>query len=240
MDIKRRQPIGIELVKRNILTEEQVQAALDYQKKNPSEKLGDIIYNLKLCDPERLIEAMGDILGEKTILLTEDDIKIKMDDYMSIDMLKKNRAVIFDVDTGRVKVCFSSSSNKKTVDSIRMLLLNKGLVMDKYITFKACIDNVLNSQGNNVTEELNTSSDTTEIIDSIIRNGMERRASDIHIEPLEDKIRIRYRIDGQLFEIADIAKDKQRQVTGRMKAISNMHQEKQESQDRKNITISRI
>lgn len=78
------------------------------------------------------------------------------------------------------------------------------------------------------------SSDVTSLVDNVIRNGMERRASDIHFEPMESKIRIRYRIDGQMFEIAELSKEKQAQIIGRLKAISNMHQEKQESQDRKN------
>lgn len=60
---------------------------------------------------------------------------------------------------------------------------------------------------------------------------MEKRASDIHIEPLEKIVRVRYRIDGQLVDAAQIDKDKQAQIIGRLKAISNMHQEKQESQD---------
>jgi len=69
------------------------------------------------------------------------------------------------------------------------------------------------------------------MMDTIIREGMKKRASDIHIEPLRDEIRVRYRIDGELYTEAKIAKDKQSQVIGRLKAISNMHQEKQESQD---------
>ena len=60
---------------------------------------------------------------------------------------------------------------------------------------------------------------------------MEKRASDIHIEPEENSIRVRYRIDGELVTAATIEKDKQAQLIGRLKAISNMHQEKQESQD---------
>ena len=60
---------------------------------------------------------------------------------------------------------------------------------------------------------------------------MEKRASDIHIEPLVNEVRVRYRIDGELFTAAKIPKDKQQQVIGRLKAISNMHQEKQEAQD---------
>ena len=60
---------------------------------------------------------------------------------------------------------------------------------------------------------------------------MEKRASDIHIEPMQDGMRVRYRIDGVLINEANIGKEKQAQIIGRLKAISNMHQEKQESQD---------
>ena len=69
---------------------------------------------------------------------------------------------------------------------------------------------------------------------------MSKRASDIHIEPQENNIRVRYRIDGVLLTVATLSKEKQNQIIGRLKAISNMHQEKQESQDRQNITISRL
>ena len=70
-----------------------------------------------------------------------------------------------------------------------------------------------------------------ELVDNIIKQGMEKRASDIHIEPLAEEIRVRYRIDGELVTATKISKDKQAQVIGRLKAISNMHQEKQEAQD---------
>lgn len=68
-------------------------------------------------------------------------------------------------------------------------------------------------------------------MDKDIKTGMDKRASDIHIEPMETSIRVRYRIDGDLVTVASIEKSKQSQLVGRLKAISNMHQEKQESQD---------
>ena len=69
------------------------------------------------------------------------------------------------------------------------------------------------------------------MVDTIIKTGIEKRASDIHIEPMATSIRVRYRIDGELFTAANLDKEKQVQIIGRLKAISNMHQEKQESQD---------
>ena len=73
--------------------------------------------------------------------------------------------------------------------------------------------------------------DITGLIDTILKTAMEKRASDIHIEPLEDRIRVRFRIDGELVTVANLDKNSQPQIVGRLKAISNMHQEKQESQD---------
>ena len=75
-------------------------------------------------------------------------------------------------------------------------------------------------------KKIDVNADISELVNSIIKNGMEKRASDIHIEPEENSIRVRYRIDGELVTAATIEKDKQAQLIGRLKAISNMHQEK--------------
>ena len=236
MDVKRRQPIGIELVKKGIVGEEQISRALEYQKAHPKEKLGDIIHDLGLCDSQKLLQAIGEIFGEKTMLITPHDVKVKMEEYISPDVLRQNNAILFDVQDGRAKVCFSDTANRKAIETVRLLLLNRGLVMDRYISFKSNIDSVLDNMSGKVSDKINISSDITAMVDSIIKTGMEKRASDIHFEPMENKVRIRYRIDGQLFEVAEIAKDKQQQLIGRLKAISNMHQEKQEAQDGRIIT----
>ena len=47
MEMRRRLPIGVELVKRNIVTESDIEKALEYQRKHPNTKLGDILNILK-------------------------------------------------------------------------------------------------------------------------------------------------------------------------------------------------
>ena len=230
MDSKRRQPLGIELVKRGIVTEEDIQRALDYQKAEPKKKIGDILNILRACDPYVLINAMGEILDEKAIYLKESDIKINILDYISIDIARQYKAIPFEEVNGRIKVCFADTSNKRAVETVRLLLLNKGLIMEKYITFETNIDLILNSfSGSN--ESIDVSADVSGFIDSVIKTAMEKRASDIHIEPMQEGLRVRYRIDGVLINAANVGKEKQSQIIGRLKAISNMHQEKQESQD---------
>lgn len=227
----RRQPIGIELVRRGIINESDISKALEYQRVHPNKKIGDILNILGACDSYILIQAIGDVLGERGIVLEEHDLKLKVEDYISLDVLRQNKAIPFEVENGRIKVCFADSTNRRAVESIRLLLLNKGLIMDRYITFESNILNVLKSLEGKGTNDIKSTSDITGLIDTIIKKAMDKRASDIHIEPMEDTLRIRYRIDGELYTVGNLEKDKQSQIIGRIKAISNMHQEKQESQD---------
>ena len=231
MATNQRQPLGIELVRRGIVKQEDIREALEYQKTHAKEKLGDILNDLKLANPRVLLDAMGEILGEKVFYLTETDVKIDVTRYISLDIAKEANVVPFEVQDGIIKVCFSDISNKQQVETVRLLMLNKGLVMERYITFKSNIEEVLSSISNISTETIDTEATGTSIVDNIIRTGMAKRASDIHIEPLEKEIRVRYRIDGKLLTVAKVDKEKQVQIIGRLKAISNMHQEKQEPQD---------
>ena len=225
------QPIGIELAKRNLISEVDINKALDYQRSHPGKKLGDIINILGLCDPNQLISAIGEILDEKAILLEQGHIRINSQEYISPDIMRHNKAVPFDIEGNRIKVCFSDTSKRKAIDTVRLLLLNKGLAMEKYITFESNIEKILRDMEGVVSETINTGTDTTGLVDSIIKTGMEKRASDIHFEPMQDELRVRYRIDGELVTAVSIEAEKQSQIIGRLKAISNMHQEKQESQD---------
>lgn len=231
MDNKRRGPIGIELVRRGLVTEEDINKALDYQRENPNKKIIEIINILHLCDEYQLIEALGDILDEKSIILTKDDINLNIADYISMDVVRQNKAIPFDIIGNKIKVCFADTLNRRSVDTVRLILLNKGLIMERYITFEKNINDILESLEGVATETINSNTDTTGLVDSIIKNAMKKRASDIHIEPLENEVRVRYRIDGELVSAAKLPKDKQAQIIGRLKAISNMFQEKQESQD---------
>ena len=232
MDLKRRQPIGVELVKKGIVKEEDIEKALDYQRKHPNVKMGDCLYALDICDPYILITAIGEILGEKGILLSKNAIKVDMEEYISLDIAKKNKVIPFDIENGKIKVCFANTVDRKSIEAIRLLLLNKGLIMETYITFEKDIVQILKSLEGKATTDINEAGVTIiNLVDSIIKTGIEKRASDIHIEPMATAIRVRYRIDGELFTAANLDKEKQQQIIGRLKAISNMHQEKQEAQD---------
>ncbi|HCC03305.1 MAG TPA: hypothetical protein DEP51_00360, partial [Clostridiales bacterium] len=226
---------GIELVRRGIVDGEAIERAIQYQMEHPNKRIGDILYILKEADPERLVKEIADIIGEKGIYLTEDKISIDVTEYIPWDMMKQNKAVPFEIESAKIKVAFADvAGNKDSIKSIKMMLLNKGLVMEPYLAFETNIEEYFQKFESKAEEnmgDLEETNSVTELVDNIIKLAIEKRASDIHIEPQIDSVRVRFRIDGELFIMANIGKEKQPQMIGRLKAISNMHQEKQESQD---------
>lgn len=224
-------PIGVELVKKGVVTESDIDIAISYQQQHSEKKLGDILNILNLCPQRQLIEAMGDILGEKVIVLTVDDIRIDEQKYIPLELCKSCKAVLFDVYGKTAKVCFADTANSSAVEQIKMQLYKYDLIMEKYLTFETNIENVIRALESKKGSEISSFGDITRLVDTIIKSAIEKRASDIHIEPLSDSVRVRFRIDGELITVANIEKAKQQQLIGRLKAISNMHQEKQEAQD---------
>jgi len=231
MEIRKNIPIGIELVKKGLITEDDIQIALNYQKEHPGKKMGDILYILNITDSQRLLDAMGEILGEKTILLTPRDVKIDFLEYISLDIAVKYKAVPFEIIGSKIKVAFADGTNPRTIETVRLILLNKGLIMEKYLTFESLIEQILKSFSEENVETINVNKDIITLVNSIIKMAMDKRASDIHFEPVEEGIRVRYRIDGELLVITTVPNEKKDQLIGRLKAISNMHQEKQDSQE---------
>ena len=225
------QPMGIELVRRGVATEEAINKALEFQKTHPNKKIGDILHEMNLCNADSLIKAMGEVLNEKAINLTPDRVKVSLQDYLSLDVCREDLAIPFEVEGSKVKVAFADTTNKRAVDEVRLLFLNRGMIMERYLTFRGCIDQMLKSNEGQVSDEINPNTDISGLVDSIIKTAMAKRTSDIHIEPQENSIRVRYRIDGELYTAVTLDKDKQPQLVGRLKAISNMHQERQDSQD---------
>ena len=118
MEMRRKQPIGVELVKRVIVTEGDIDAALQYQRDHQNQKLGDILYTLEACEPNKLINAIGEILGTKGIILNVRTLKVKLTDYISLDVAKQNKAIPIEVSSGKIKVCFASTANKNAMDTV--------------------------------------------------------------------------------------------------------------------------
>lgn len=227
----KKNPLGVELVNAGLLTEESLDQALKYQKQHPDLKIGEIVDILNLCPKEELLEVLAKKLGERAVIL-ENNVDIDYLTYMSRDTVINNKAFPFSVSGNVIKVAFADPTNLEVVDTVKLQLLAKGLEMEKYVTLYSMIMNQVKNVKKVQDKFVNTDEkDTTVLVDNIILTAIKQRASDIHIEPMENKIRIRYRIDGDLVTVSELPKARQAMLTGRIKSIANMHQEITTDQD---------
>ncbi len=227
----RKNPIGLEFIKKGLLSDVQVNRVLEYQKDHRDLKFGEIVDILDMCDKNELLEIISNKLQYEGVMLDE-KLNIVPVDYLPRDIIINYRALPFALDGNKLSVAFADAQNMQKVKEIELMLMNAGFEMQIYITLYTSImkqiGDVRTVENKFVDKE---EKDTSKLIDNIIMTAISKRASDIHIEPLVDKIRVRFRIDGQLITATELPKDRQQIVTGRLKSIANMHQEITYDQD---------
>jgi len=235
---KKNVPLGVYLIRKNLITERDIDTALAYQKEHPEKKLGEIFHSLNLCSDEELLVALAERLNCKHVILPKNTFdKFKASDFIPYDTMRQHKVIPFgytDETKTKVMVAFADPENATVRKTVELILFNKNVKMEVYVTFASYIDtlfNELDKKSGKATEYEVAGQDITQLVDNIIRSAMVKRASDIHFEPMDSRMRIRFRIDGELVEVTSIDKQKQSYVIGRLKAISNMHQEKSENQD---------
>lgn len=227
----RKNPIGIEMVNAGLITQTQLDEVLMYQKNHPELKVGEIVDVLNMCDKKDLLKLLSDKLGVRAVVLNDNE-DIEYTQYLSRDTVVNNKAFPYEVDGTTVKVAFADPADAKSVDSVKLQLLNKGFEMEAYLTLYSMIMNQVKSVKNVQDEYVDSNEkDTTVLVDNIVLTAIKQRASDIHIEPMENRVRVRYRIDGDLVTVSELPKQRQAMITGRLKSISNMHQEITSDQD---------
>lgn len=227
-------PLGVTLIRKGLIKDADIDKAVEYQNTHKGIKLGEAFHILQLCDDQALINTIGEVIGFKAVQLRPATFKFDFTRYISMDIVKQHKVLPFEINENRIKVAFADPANKDVQKMIRLILLSKGLSMESYVTFESYINTIVKNIESKIEQDKALDSygkDTSQLIDNIIRSAMMKRASDIHIEPMEENVRVRYRIDGELIVVANIEKSKQAQVIGRLKSISNMHQEIQLSQD---------
>ena len=109
-------PVGLELVKRGVLTDKDVKKALEYQILHPGMRLVDIIEKLEIADRNVLLEETG---------IKPEDITIPLTEYYPLDIAKITKAIPFAVNNGRLRVAFSRPNDEESLKKIRLLALRK-------------------------------------------------------------------------------------------------------------------
>lgn len=252
--------IGDVLVAAGAITEEQLQEGLAKQKET-GRKLGNALVDLGFISNDMLITVLTTQLGIDYIELKGAKIEEKVIHMVPENMVTKYQAIPIEIDSDNpniLKVAMADPMDIMAMDDIGlvtnlqvepMLASEEGIrnAIDKYYgsaqameAAEAYRQEQQNVLGGGDEEEGNEEIDNSPIVllvKQIIEGGVRQRASDIHIEALENSVRVRYRIDGALKQVMSYDLSILAGITARIKIIGGMDiAEKRKPQDGR-ITI---
>lgn len=219
---KSKKRLGDILVSNDLITEEQLKEALEAQK-GKDKLLGDVIVELGFLTSEEITEALRTQLNLESVKLGEitiPDTVLRLD--TDVNFFKRNVCIPFEIDGNNLKVAVSDPLNTISLDD---LSVKTGLRAVPYIASKneifTAIDKYFGSEAMQeliksfnksdfavVTNDEETDTDDEDapmikLVNAIFEQAVHMKASDIHIEPMENRVRVRYRVDGDLVEQKD-------------------------------------
>ena len=237
--------IGDVLVAAGAITEEQLQEGLAKQKET-GRKLGNALVDLGFISNDMLITVLTTQLGIDYIELKGAKIEEKVIHMVPENMVTKYQAIPIEIDPDNpniLKVAMADPMDIMAMDDIGlvtnlqvepMLASEEGIknAIDKYYgsaqameAAEAYRQEQQNVLGGGDEEEGNEEIDNSPIVllvKQIIEGGVRQRASDIHIEALENSVRVRYRIDGALKQVMSYDLSILAGITARIKIIGGM------------------
>lgn len=252
--------IGDVLVAAGAITEEQLQEGLAKQKKT-GRKLGNALVDLGFISNDMLITVLTTQLGIDYIELKGAKIEDKVIHMVPESMVTKYQAIPIEVDPDNpniLKVAMADPMDIMAMDDIGlvtnlqvepMLASEEGIknAIDKYYGSAQAMEaaeayrqeqqSVLGGDDEDNSNDEVDNSPIVLLVKQIIEGGVRQRASDIHIEALENSVRVRYRIDGALKQVMSYDLSILAGITARIKIIGGMDiAEKRKPQDGR-ITI---
>lgn len=257
MVAKTRKKIGEYLVEQEKITQEQLNLVLEEQKKT-GKRIGEILIDGGYITEDDFLDALEMQLGVQRVSI--EMLNIEPEIVKLIPETLANRHTLFPVavNGNRIQVVMHDPLNIFAMDDVRIasgyevdpLLGSKETIKNaigKYYSgqlVKKAADelskeNLLNAGDIENEEEFENikNAPVVKLIDSIINNAVKARASDIHIEPFEKYIKIRYRIDGELMEVLRPSKESLGALVTRIKILANLNiAEKRIPQDGRIIT----
>ena len=249
--------LGQILLDEGKVTLSDLESAIAIQK-SEGKKMSQVLVEKEIVSEESMVDAISKEIGVEKIDLAEVKIDKKVLKLVSQNLCKKYNLIPFEIDGKKIKVALADPLNIFAIDDVRIVT---GMKVETYIATKTqinkCIEvNYSKQQLNKAAEDLlketmsskNQDADVEELddvknapvvkmVDQIFKNAIEMRTSDIHIEPYEDEIRIRYRIDGKLHLINTLSIESLAPLVTRIKILANLNiAEKRIPQDGKIIT----
>ena len=248
--------LGDLLIQQNVLTQEQLQEALQMQK-GTHKKIGEILVEEGFITEEMITRALEAQMGLKTVQLRGLTVPKEVKDLVDVKLLKKYTVFPFELDPYNANILHLAMADPLDIEAIDDIAIVTNMQVEPYIATRRDVKSAIDrNYGEAETiEAVNrfareraqlrgnvaaTVGDDSEINDapivqlvrSILEQAVRQRASDIHIEALETKVRVRYRIDGALCSRMEYDNSLLPAISTRIKIMGGMDiAEKRKPQD---------
>lgn len=243
--------IGELLITEGLVDESQLKKALEEQKKT-KDSLGTILVKLGFVSETDLTNALGKQLGVASVDLSHFEIDAKVLSVIPEDIARKYKVIPLHRMGYTITLAMANPTNVLAIDDIKFRTgYNVEAVVSAETSIMRAIDKYYGSAGSSAEEMtkslgddvnlaefeiVNTEDDVNEmemknqaedepivkLVNSIIGTAVAQRASDIHIEPYEKTLRVRFRVDGQLQQVLEPKKSLQNAIVSRIKIMSNL------------------
>lgn len=242
---KKRMKLGEILLSWGLITQEGLTEALQYGLEH-RKRIGESLVELGQCNEDDVAKALAQQFGWEYVDL--DKLPVDKDAHTLIPtkLIQEYQVLPLGQDGHRLKVIMTDPLDLGTLDLLRFRL-NKEIVpslaapgkvkryIDKFIDVQgdvlsktmASIDQEAKAEGGDgkgkkVAVEEDADAPIIRLVNLIITEAVHSRASDIHIEPMGNRVRVRYRIDGSCVLRDDIPKNMQAAVITRFKIMSGI------------------
>ncbi|AST06604.1 type II secretion system protein GspE [Anoxybacillus flavithermus] len=235
MKKQERKRLGDLLIEAGLITKEQLEETL--KEKAPGQKLGDALLQRGYITEQQLIEVLEFQLGIPHVSLYRYPIDPKLMNLVPKEFAKRNMLIPLKQEGDRLFVAMADPMDFFAIDDLRLstgfhievAIASKDDILraiNKYYDIDDSVEEFLNiAPVQEVREQEKLAEDDSPIVklvNQILQLAVEQRASDIHIDPHETKVVIRYRIDGILRTERALPKHMQGMLTARIKILANM------------------
>ncbi|MGI5891669.1 MAG: GspE/PulE family protein [Bacillota bacterium] len=238
-------PIGEMLKQYGYITEEQLRKALNYQRQNKSKYLSTILIEMGYLKENQILEALGKILQVPVVNIKTYDVRIDAVGKVPKQMALKHNLIGLKIQDGKLYIAIDDPLNFYALEDVRQvtnmplvicLADTKGIsdAIEYYyaeIEAKLVAHQANTSAANNQAvlkpatnkqQEVDNTVPVVKLLNSLLMRGYSANASDIHIEPFEDIMLVRMRIDGMLVDYIKLAINLHSSLIARIKIVANM------------------
>lgn len=229
--------LGDLLVENSVISQEQLQEALIEQRKS-KRKLGDLLISQGYITEQQLIEVLEFQLGIPHVSLFKYQIDPAITQIIPESMAKRYQVLPFMKEGGKLMVAMADPLDYFAIEDLRM---STGFRIEPAISTRDELQRAIarhygmRDSMNQMLVELPTQEEIEEteitdedspivrLVNQMIQQAVQLRASDIHVDPGENNLAIRYRIDGTLRTERLIPKQMQGFITARLKIMARLN-----------------